>query len=503
MRVVRAPHVFAPGSTGKGQHVGHRAGRRPAPQDRRGRLRARRHRRADRRSAVDVQGSSRRAVRRPRPARVVASAARVALAVTPERADLDIGEPAAFAVRGFGAVDGRPGGGARSALAPRARPLRARAAAHAGRRRPRARRLSQRRTGHEPRVRAGGRRRQAAIDVGAVTVAPQALLGSRARRSAEVQIATDKPRYRVGEKLRVSASLAGAAGDAFVDFEGARAMGEQTLPAPGGRRTRRSPPRKPSATPRWASRSCATARWSTPRSAWRSTGPATRARPRSPPTAVVRAGRRRARHDRRRRPPSRCDARDSPRRCARVERRVVRRRGGGARRNRHDHAEPGVVRSRLARIRRCPRARPALDLSGNERSPPAPESLGAHFGARAAVADRPRRPGRLRPGAAAGAGPLRGVRSQSLRRRRRRRGDARDRGALMCQTELTIASAAPADVRAPGCGAPDAARHVRPGVPRVLRAARSHDDARRAHQRGVRLHDDDEQDHFWMKSRRM
>ena len=68
-----------------------------------------------------------------------------------------------------------------------------------------------------------------------MTVAPQALLGDRGRRSAEVQIATDKPRYRVGEKVRVAASLAGATGDAFVDFEGARAMGEQTLPANGGR----------------------------------------------------------------------------------------------------------------------------------------------------------------------------------------------------------------------------------------------------------------------------
>jgi len=44
-------------------------------------------------------------------ARVVASAGRIALALTPERADLDVGEPAAFAVRGFDASDGRPAAG--------------------------------------------------------------------------------------------------------------------------------------------------------------------------------------------------------------------------------------------------------------------------------------------------------------------------------------------------------------------------------------------------------
>jgi hypothetical protein len=74
-----------------------------------------------------------------------------------------------------------------------------------------------------------------AIDVNAVTVAPQALLGTRARRSAEARVTTDKPRYRVGERLSVDASLGGANGDAFIDFEGARAMGEQTVPTSGGR----------------------------------------------------------------------------------------------------------------------------------------------------------------------------------------------------------------------------------------------------------------------------
>ncbi|HYW54081.1 MAG TPA: hypothetical protein VE826_08925 [Dongiaceae bacterium] len=234
VRIVRAPHVLAPGSADDAAPWGTSIV-------------------ADVSARTDADGFARVTIAAPTDglpstygvvatsgaatasARVVASATRVALAVTPERADLDVGEPAAIAVRGFDAVDGRPA----ADLGVRLRLV------------------------HGPAVQeqqvtldADGRGRavfrdlvpgtslayaladvdgKTAIDIGAVTVAPQALLGARARRSTEVQIATDKPRYRIGEKLHVNVSLAGAAGDAFVDFEGARAMGEQTLPASGGR----------------------------------------------------------------------------------------------------------------------------------------------------------------------------------------------------------------------------------------------------------------------------
>ncbi|MEA2688997.1 MAG: hypothetical protein QOD51_1604, partial [Candidatus Eremiobacteraeota bacterium] len=168
-------------------------------------------------------------------ARIVTPAARVALAVLPERRDLDIGEAAAISVRGFDATDGRPASGLSVRL-----------------------RLVHGPTEQSQQITldADGRARavfrnvapgtnlafaqadvdgKSAVDVNAVTVAPQALLGSRARRSAEAQIVTDKPRYRVGEKVRVDASLGGAVGDAFLDFEGARAMGEQTVASSGGR----------------------------------------------------------------------------------------------------------------------------------------------------------------------------------------------------------------------------------------------------------------------------
>ncbi|HEV2738951.1 MAG TPA: hypothetical protein VGU66_10265 [Candidatus Elarobacter sp.] len=234
VRVVRVPHVLAPGAAGDEAAWG------TAPV-------------ADLRVKTDDDGFARVGIPAPTDglpstygivatsgaatasARVVASAARVALAVTPERADLDVGEAAAFAVRGFDATDGRPAAG----LSVRVRLVHGPAAQE-----------------QQVTLDADGRARavfrnaapgtslafaqadvdgKSAIDVNAVSVSPQALLGNRARHSAELQIATDKPRYRIGEKLRVTASLSGAAGDAFVDFEGARAMGEQTLAAGGGR----------------------------------------------------------------------------------------------------------------------------------------------------------------------------------------------------------------------------------------------------------------------------
>jgi uncharacterized protein YfaS (alpha-2-macroglobulin family) len=234
VRVVRVPHVLAPGVADDGTAWG------TAPA-------------ADWRLRTDDDGFARTAIPAPTDglpstygivatsgaatasARVVASPGRIALSVLPERADLDVGEPAAFAVRGFDASDGRPAAG----LAVRVRLVHGPATQELpvtldadGRARAVFRNVGPGTSFAFAQADADGK---GIIDAGAVTVAPQALLGNRSRRSAELQIATDKPRYRVGEKLRVTASLAGAIGDAFVDFEGARAMGEQTLPAAAGR----------------------------------------------------------------------------------------------------------------------------------------------------------------------------------------------------------------------------------------------------------------------------
>ncbi|HTJ26685.1 MAG TPA: hypothetical protein VMA36_11045 [Candidatus Limnocylindria bacterium] len=162
-------------------------------------------------------------------ARVVTPTARVALWVTPVRADLAIGEAAAFDVRGFDAADGHAAAGLAVHL-----------------------RLEHGPTVQEQQLTLDGEGRahavfrdvvpgtnlafarasldgKTALDVNAVTVEPQAVIGATARVSGDVHIATDKPRYRVGDRVTVDASLSGAYGDAFVTLEGARPLGQQAV----------------------------------------------------------------------------------------------------------------------------------------------------------------------------------------------------------------------------------------------------------------------------------
>ncbi|HEY0396691.1 MAG TPA: hypothetical protein VGD01_19600 [Candidatus Elarobacter sp.] len=234
IRVVRTPHVLAPDAADEGVPWGTATV-------------------ADVRVRTDDTGLARYAVPAPTDglpstygvvatssaatasARIAAPAGRIALDVRPQRADLDIGESAAVDVHGFDAVDGRPASG----LAVRLRVvhgpteqsqqlvLGADGRAHAV-----FRNVVPGTSLLFAQADADGR---PVIDVNAVSVAPQALPGSRSRRSADIQMATDKPRYGVGERVRLDASLSGASGDAFVDLEGARAMGEQTVAANGGR----------------------------------------------------------------------------------------------------------------------------------------------------------------------------------------------------------------------------------------------------------------------------
>jgi hypothetical protein len=57
-----------------------------------------------------------------------------------------------------------------------------------------------------------------------VTVAPRALTGTAATSADDVHIALDKTRYRPNERAVVSASLAGASGDAIVTMESVRGI---------------------------------------------------------------------------------------------------------------------------------------------------------------------------------------------------------------------------------------------------------------------------------------
>jgi hypothetical protein len=167
--------------------------------------------------------------------RLVTPNARIALDVEPERAQLDLGEPAVIDVRGFDAADGRPAAGLAVNLklvhGPSEQSQNAILGAD-GRAQAVFRDVVPGTNLAFAQAAVDGR---TALDVSAVTVAPQEQVGTRARRSAEVQIVTDRARYRVGDRVQVDASLSGATGDAFIDFEGTRPLGEQTVNAPGGR----------------------------------------------------------------------------------------------------------------------------------------------------------------------------------------------------------------------------------------------------------------------------
>ncbi|HTW84375.1 MAG TPA: hypothetical protein VMD91_09935 [Candidatus Sulfotelmatobacter sp.] len=167
--------------------------------------------------------------------RVVTPTAPFALAVSAERAQLALDEPAAIDVRGFDAADGRPIAGLAVTVE----------IAHGPMQQEQHITLDAEGKGHAifrnivpgtnlvyARATVGA---ASALDVAAVTVAPQALLGDAGSQSSvETSIVTDKQRYTVGERVTVQASLSGAVGDAFIDLEGARSMGEQTVSASGG-----------------------------------------------------------------------------------------------------------------------------------------------------------------------------------------------------------------------------------------------------------------------------
>ncbi len=376
-------------------------------------------------------------------AQVTTPTARVALAIVPERTQLDIGEPAAFDVRGFDAVDGRPAAG----LAVRLR-------------------LEHGPTIQEQQVTLGSDGQahavfrnvvpgtnlalaqasvdgHTALDANAVTVAPQALLGGQSHRSVEAQITTDKSRYRVGERVHVDASLSGATGDAFVDLEGARAMGEQSVPAPGGRAaaTFTMPQTVGDAAVGVAFVRDGALEYATQHVAIDGAGhdrttaltadktayaPGSVAHltiadgdDRAHATLAIRLGDERASGG-----ASFEDAR------------------GAARRHRNDDAGPDLRRSVVARLggadavdRRRSRGERARRGLGRARR--------RGIGTRAAVADRPRRHGELRPHGAAESRTLRRLGAESLRRRRRRRGDPRDRGEVMASQQIALEMQAP------------------------------------------------------------
>jgi hypothetical protein len=165
---------------------------------------------------------------------LVAPNAKIALAVEPVDASIDVSDPATIDVAGFDAVDGTPAAGlsvhVQIAHGPTSQDqtVTLDAGGHA---RVTFRNVALGMNLVSADADVNGRK---AFDVAAVTVAPQALGGSALASASDVHIALDKPRYRAGDRVQVNATLAGAVGDAIVTMESARGVQTVVVPTRNG-----------------------------------------------------------------------------------------------------------------------------------------------------------------------------------------------------------------------------------------------------------------------------
>jgi hypothetical protein len=166
-------------------------------------------------------------------ARVAVPTASFALNVAPEVTAANPGETVGFEVRGYEAQSGAPRAGVPvllrvshgTSVSTRSLVLDTRGRAHAD-------------FGGLPlgtnlaivEANEGGER---ALDAAAVTIAPGSLRAA-APPPADVRITPDRTRYKPQDKVSVRASVAGAAGDAFISIDGARTYAVHVAPVSGG-----------------------------------------------------------------------------------------------------------------------------------------------------------------------------------------------------------------------------------------------------------------------------
>jgi len=168
-------------------------------------------------------------------ARIVTPTARIALAVGPERSPLNIGEAAIVDVRGFDARDGSPAAGVpvvvRLIHGPNAQETSVQLDSN-GRGRVTFRDVVPGTSLITAGADVDGAR---AFDASAVALEPSAAAGGGGGATGDVRIDFDHDRYRVGSRLAVTAALAGATGDAFVSLDGTRSFAAQAVRVTDGR----------------------------------------------------------------------------------------------------------------------------------------------------------------------------------------------------------------------------------------------------------------------------
>lgn len=167
--------------------------------------------------------------------RLVTPTAKIALAVSPERSPLNIGEAANVDVRGFDAVDGAPAAGIAVKLrlihGPNIQETSVTLDA-AGRGRATFRDVIPGTSLITASADSGSER---AFDASAVALEPSAVAGGGGSSSGEIRIDFDNARYKVNGRVNVTASLGGAVGDALISLDGTGTFATKVVHVNGGR----------------------------------------------------------------------------------------------------------------------------------------------------------------------------------------------------------------------------------------------------------------------------
>lgn len=232
VRVVRTPHVIAPGESAETSRWGTTMTQNtsvrttadgsalltlPAPTD-------------GLSSTYGVVASTQSATATTQ---VVVPNASTVVSITPNNAQLDVGQSAIFDVHGFDAADGRPAAGreVRVTLTKGPNSTDQTITLDALGRGEATFRSTQLGTNIATAQLVDN---PAAMDATAVTVAPGALGARLASRSADVRLTLDKDRYKLADHIDVNATLNGAAGSALFTVEGARIADTRVAGVSGG-----------------------------------------------------------------------------------------------------------------------------------------------------------------------------------------------------------------------------------------------------------------------------
>lgn len=167
-------------------------------------------------------------------ANLVAPNARIALAVVPVQDTIDVSDPATFDVRGFDALSGTPAAGLSVRVRLSHGPTIQDATLTLGPDGTAQASFNNVALGMNLVTAQADVDGRVAADVAAVTVAPRTLAGGAASTGGGVKIALDHPRQKPGERVGVTATLAGATGDAFVTMESVRGVSPAVVAVQNG-----------------------------------------------------------------------------------------------------------------------------------------------------------------------------------------------------------------------------------------------------------------------------